>query len=392
MEVRTFEAHNMRDAVKQIKAELGQDAVILSTKEKSDTTSGAKIYEVKATQASSSRGNGASTGYSEMAAGNAKIDERFERMEARLNRIAENYAQRENIDHLENGLHELKLLLLESLRTKSGSTLSGLPSHLVEIERQLTLMNIDESIATALLKYLRDLPAPSETDVQGPEQLSEHYRNQAIRWMLKRISIAPRWSIIQGSTSVHCIVGTSGSGKTTATAKIANFLKTKEKAKVLLVSFDNQRVAAQEQLRVYARVMDIPFETMTEAKDLEVILRRHSDIDIVLIDTAGRSPKSPKYREELEAFKNLNTPVTTHLILPMSEKDTQLDRTIRYFSPLAIESLIFTKLDESWSYGEILNLASKWTLPLSYFSIGPRVPEDLERASRERVVERIFGI
>ncbi|MBF0441246.1 MAG: flagellar biosynthesis protein FlhF, partial [Oligoflexales bacterium] len=102
--------------------------------------------------------------------------------------------------------------------------------------------------------------------------------------------------------------------------------------------------------------------------------------------------KNKSNLSDLNAIKDLNIPVDFHLVLSITEKENQMDMVIRRFSEIGISSLIFTKIDETWSYGEIFNLSTKWSIPLSYFGIGQKIPEEIERASRERVCERIFGL
>ena len=112
----------------------------------------------------------------------------------------------------------------------------------------------------------------------------------------------------------------------------------------------------------------------------------------VLVDTAGRSPKSKGNLKDLLTLKKMERPIDFHLVMSLTEKETQMDRTIRSFSKVGIQSFLFSKLDETWSYGNIFNLTQKWGVPLSYFGIGQKIPENIERATRERVVERIFGL
>ena len=197
---------------------------------------------------------------------------------------------------------------------------------------------------------------------------------------------------MQGTTSVHAFVGPTGIGKTTTVAKLASLFRRKDNLKVLLLSYDDYRLAASEQLRIYSKIIDSPFETISRLDELPSILDKYKNIEMVLIDTAGRSPKSASMIKDLEYFKSCPVSVDVHLVLSTTDKEMQLDRTIRSFSPVGIQSLIFSKLDESWSYGEIFNMSSKWSLPLSYFAIGQKIPDDIERSSRERVVERIFGV
>ncbi len=390
MQVKTFEAISIKDAIKAVKTEFGPDAVILNTRRKAINGENGSMVEVTAA-APEKRSIGASATLTLPTSAPAELTAKLQNIDARLNLIAEALPSKVRFQAVESGLEELKLLLVEALRNKSGSLLENIPDHLIGIEQQLRVMGVDPAHVAALLKHLDSLPPP-DAGASVPESRDEYYRAHALRWMFKRVQIAPRWSIIPGSTSVHVLVGPTGVGKTAMAAKLAAHYHLKEKAKILLVSYDNHRLAAAEQLRVYARVIGVPFEVMTRADELATILQKNQSMDFVIVDTAGRSPKSSALTQDLDAFNSLQVPLDKHLVLSITEKEQQLDRAIRQFAPLGIQSLVFNKLDESWSYGEIFNLSVKWSLPLSYFGTGQRIPEDVERASRERVVERIIGV
>ena len=117
-----------------------------------------------------------------------------------------------------------------------------------------------------------------------------------------------------------------------------------------------------------------------------------SDFDLVLVDTAGRSPNISEGIESLSFFGNMEANHQFYLVLSMTDQKSQIEGSINDFIGLGIGSLIFTKMDESWSFGEFINGMYKWVIPLSWFGIGHKIPEDLERASQERLVERILGI
>jgi flagellar biosynthesis protein FlhF len=394
MQVKTFEAFNMRDAVKAIKSELGHHAVILKTIEKEIERDGGKsrVYEVTAAVPESSRTGGASASSRQNSAEMHMVEAKIEGIDIKLSAVIESLPQKNQMSKLESGLEELKILMFEALRNRDDSTLNNMPKYLLDIYTQLQLMGVEESQVIQLMNHLKSLPTPDNAARTVPEAANEYYRAQAIRWMLKRISIAPKWTPVPGVTAVHAFFGPTGTGKTSIIAKLAAQYHKRDKAKVLVVSCDQDRFGSDEQMRVYAKIIGVPFAAISNLEDLEKLLTKHRDTEIVLLDTAGRSPKNADQIKSLEVLKTLNFPVDTHLVLSITEKESQLDRSIRAFSSIGLSTLIFSKLDESWSYGEIYNLCVKWGLPISYFSLGQRIPEDIERASRERVVERIFGL
>jgi flagellar biosynthesis protein FlhF len=382
----------MKDAIKAVKSEFGSQAVILRTKEKMVENN--KVIEITAAVPDAPRYAGASVqaDHSFSLQDAPDFDGRIERLEAKLQNFSETVAKKSQLQAIESGVEELKLLLMEALRQQNGSNLKDAPIAIVDIHRQLQVMGVEEAQIAQLVKFLRELPNPEDQSPKLPESPSEYYKSQAIRWMLKRIKLATKWQPSKGSMLVHAFVGPSGCGKTSLVAKLAASYARQHKCKVLAVSFDNQRLAAQEQLRVYSKILDVYFESIDSADELEGVLEKHRDCEIVLIDTAGHSPKNQSKIQDLTALSKLSLPIEFHLVLSVSEKAMQLDRSVRSFANLGISSLCFTKLDESWSYGEIFNLSSKWSIPLSFFSTGQRIPEDVERASKERVIERLFAL
>ena len=217
------------------------------------------------------------------------------------------------------------------------------------------------------------------------------YESFAIKWLMKRTKIAAKWASSHSDQDIHVLVGPSGVGKTTSSAKIASALVS-EKQSVVYISFDNQRLGVHEQARLYCKVLDVPFEKVGSADDLPHLLRKYQSFDSVIIDTGGCSPKNQEQIASLKRIRQFASRAKFHLVQSMTDQAAQLERSVRMFQSLGLESLIFTKMDESWFYGEVFNLMDKWGIPLSWFGTGSSVPADLEFASRERLVERLMGV
>ncbi|MDQ3234997.1 MAG: hypothetical protein M3Q07_24580 [Pseudobdellovibrionaceae bacterium] len=391
MDVKTFEAFSMRDALKAVKTQFGTDAVILNTREKKMEGSKGKVYEVTAAKNSQASVKGASRSQdtSHLKDNLVEMVEYFKTIERSIKSLSEDMARRQDLFRLDAGLHELRTIFYEEMARSKGSLVEGMNPGLSKIFQRLKMMGLDEAEMSKLGEFLKVLPFEKSSD---PEQLFQHYQTQAVRWMMKRIKVAPPWNPVMGERAVHVLVGSSGSGKTSAAAKIAHHYKTDHKQRVLLVSFDNKRIAAREQLRVTTKVLGMAYESIERPRDLLEILDKKKDWDLVVVDSAAECPRAKDDLGDLLDFRDIDLPVSFHLTLAMTEKEVQMDRMIRGFSHLGLQSLIFNRLDESWSYGEIFNLSLRWSLPISFFGVGRSVPEDLERASRERVVERIFGL
>ncbi|SFV59593.1 Flagellar biosynthesis protein FlhF [hydrothermal vent metagenome] len=195
-----------------------------------------------------------------------------------------------------------------------------------------------------------------------------------------------------GAKKVIMLVGPTGVGKTTSIAKLAarySFLMEK-KYKVGLVVLDTYRIGAVEQLMQYARMMKLGIETVVDPPEFSYALESLKYCDYILIDTMGSSPYDKNKIEKIYECLNANTTaynVDVVLVMPSSIKYEDLKVTYENFSSLGIDTLMFTKLDETIGFGNIFSLAYETKKPISYFSVGQEVPEDLVTASSDFLVE-----
>ncbi|MEA3331888.1 MAG: flagellar biosynthesis protein FlhF [Campylobacterota bacterium] len=199
-----------------------------------------------------------------------------------------------------------------------------------------------------------------------------------------------------GSKKVIMLVGPTGVGKTTSIAKLAarySYLMQK-RYKVGLVVLDTYRIGAVEQLMQYARMMKLGIETVVDPPEFSSALNSLRYCDYILIDTMGSSPydkgKIEKIYECLEA-NDTEYSVDVVLVMPSSIKYEDLKITYDNFSSLNVDTLMFTKLDETRGFGNIFSLAYETKKPISYFSVGQEVPEDLVRASSDFLVECLLN-
>lgn len=185
------------------------------------------------------------------------------------------------------------------------------------------------------------------------------------------------------------LVGPTGVGKTTTIAKIASLYALKQDKKVALVTLDTWRVAATDQLKTYARLLGVPIEIVTDGKTLDDAFARFSGMDVVLIDTPGYSPGDSKALEKM-AKRLKRDDVDVHLVLPASLRDAEMERVRKIYSAFAYSHLVFSKLDEAAHWGNVLNA---WVLgadPVSWFTTGQRVPEDLQAPSAAWLCDSIL--
>jgi len=208
----------------------------------------------------------------------------------------------------------------------------------------------------------------------------------------KMVPIRRETQLAPGAKKVMMLVGPTGVGKTTSIAKLAarySFLMEK-KYKVGLVVLDTYRIGAVEQLMQYARMMKLGIETVVDPPEFSTALESLRYCDYILIDTMGSSPydknKIEKIYECLEA-NNTSYQIDVVLVMPSSIKYEDLKVTYENFSSLGVDTLMFTKLDETRGFGNIFSLAYETKKPISYFSVGQEVPEDLVPATSDFLVE-----
>ncbi len=190
---------------------------------------------------------------------------------------------------------------------------------------------------------------------------------------------------------VVALVGPTGVGKTTTIAKLAANFKLRAGLRVGLVTVDTYRIAAVDQLRTYAEIIDIPMKVVSGPRDMPRVLSEMTDLDLVLIDTAGRSPADELQLQELKTMLAEGPVDEVHLVLSLAASTRSLLNTARQFAGVRTSSLILTKLDESPGLGQLLAALPELPFPISYLTTGQNVPDDIEPAVAARLSRLVLG-
>lgn len=188
-------------------------------------------------------------------------------------------------------------------------------------------------------------------------------------------------------------VGTTGVGKTTTIAKIASKLYVAGN-KVALFTSDTYRIAAAEQLRSYANIMSVPFRIIYTIDDFEEGLEQFKDYDYILVDTVGHSHKNQELKNDMKAFIDFSkdkAETEVYLVLAASTKMKDLIHIADSYKEITDYRLIFTKLDETYSYGTIFNIRMHTNAPLSYVTYGQNVPDDIDVFKPQTIVKKLLG-
>ena len=183
------------------------------------------------------------------------------------------------------------------------------------------------------------------------------------------------------------ILGPTGVGKTTTIAKMAARAVLEKKKKVGFITTDTYRIAAIEQLKTYAGLLQSPLEIVYNEKDLQEAMSKFEHLDIVFIDTAGRNYKETKFVRDLQKLMDFEVNTETFLVLSSTSKQKDMEVIIDQFSEFPIEKFIFTKVDETNTIGSIINLMVKYNKGLAYYTDGQEVPEDIEEASLDGLLK-----
>lgn len=388
MIVKTFEGMNLDDVMKKIKATLGGDATILSTNQRKMHDKDLPFFEVKA--AASVEVGSDDEVYNDGDGGLADIKHSIQKLSMQHRDLQERVAEKQDVRALETSVNQLRKIYYEYLKQQDPGY-QKLPKEMSRILEHLKLIELDPLYLKELHDILSALPL-SKKELKSSE-LQDVYSQQTIQFFENRIQVQPllKQGTSQGGRSMHLLMGPSGSGKTAMIAKLAARAK-EQGQKVLLVGFDTQRIGAIEQLKVFSKILQIKLVTIAKAEDLKGYLKKYPELGVVLIDSAGKSIRNDLELSDLKNIKKLNPGLMSHLVLSMSDKQFCNDRAIRFFSTIGIDSLMFSKIDQSFAFGDVFNLSYKWHIPLSAFSIGQKIPEHLLKATKLEIMRRMLDL
>ncbi len=371
MRIKKILANNYNEALTRVKEEMGADALVLKTRSiKFDREGGDQCSSmVEITAAMEDAPPAAPETRTAVAEPTVALQEK-----------ETNPLFLENDDSARELRSMVYTLLTETERAKA----MGMEPDQWEIYNKLVESGVGEKLARSIFKKFNLSNRETGTENQNQEAAVAGFMEKAIK-------CAGGIQLIDSETKVVALVGPTGSGKTTTTAKLAAHFSLLKKKKVAMVSLDTFRLGAVEQLQMYGDLMRVPVEVAADKNEFSAILEKHKNKDLILVDTMGRNPKETQYGRELKEIFDQAPNLEIHLVQSVITQEKIMDHSIKQFEQVGIDRILLTKLDEGFQYGHLFNVAVQHQIPFSYMTTGQRVPEDIEVAERDRLIRLIFN-
>jgi flagellar biosynthesis protein FlhF len=408
MNLQTFKAATMAEALQQVKTTMGHDAIILHTRtyqlrqwlgfkrrEMVEITAGRGINTARRPRqmvlGAPSFGGGGSGGAAygpgfTRASVLPSAQPTAVKTEPGRQLLETPAAGNAMIMGITQEVSQLKQMVKDLIKEQRHAQTPQVPEELFDHYLQLIQNQVAEELAKEILTTLhREI---------RPEYLSQvqYVRERLAEQIEKLIPVAG--PIARRKTvgpHVVALIGPTGVGKTTTLAKLAANLKLREKHRVGLITLDTYRIAAVDQLKRYADIIGSPLRVVGNAEELRDALSAMSDMDFILIDTAGRSPKDTMKLSELRGLLSTIEPDEVHLVLSSTAGQDCVELAVQRFSEVRVDKIIFTKLDEAAHVGVVLNVVRKVNKSLSYVTTGQDVPDDIEECRGKRLAQMILG-
>lgn len=440
MRVKKFQAKSMPDAMKQVKAELGPNAIILHSRETGKGLFGlfggrgvevtAAIDDAVKLSSESAKPNAQSTATPMRGSGGIdfriddaampnppvakhqppkqeenpllllakEIDKEKQAMQqAALKpdgpkpKPPQNQEKPQKPDGLEMRLGSLENQLLkltgmiEKLSPAATSNLPLVSARTRELYNHLLEQDVDESLALGLSTQIAE--TTDEEDDVWTVLKSRLIGRIPVAAPLELDFDAKRPKIIM-------LVGSTGVGKTTTLAKISALYRCNAKAKVrpkiVFITADLYRLAAVEQLQKYTEILGVELEVTYSPEEVKQAIHKHKNAHLILFDTAGACQRNTPQLDALSSIRDAAGPDEVHLVLSSTSKFSDMIDVVEHFKNVKPRRIIFTKIDESTTYGGLLNIITKYEIPISYLTTGQNVPEDIESARPERVAKLLL--
>jgi len=378
MQVKKFAGRDMREALFNIKKEIGLDAVIMQVK--TDIHKGifglyagkgvevvvcvdADIVDYAPKAAMAPRGV---VTYS--------MPKFRKTISSPMPKAADKPVAAGDLNTLRDDISWIKRSLGSISRKNEIPQASGIPEELKDTYLYLLEEEVVDDLAREILKKAQAELTPEQ--IKSRTDIKEYLR----RYIGSLGKTCEPINDNAGSPVRVAFVGPTGVGKTTTIAKLAAEFSLVKKKKVSVITIDTYRIAAVEQIKTYMDILSIPLEVVVSPDQMSQAIARQAKSDIILIDTAGRSHKNSEHLIELNEFIKAAAPDEVHLVLASTTNYKAAMDMIEKFSAIPIKKIIFTKLDEAVNFGLVISVMAKVDKAFSYVTFGQSVPDDIQPA------------
>ncbi|WP_342429548.1 flagellar biosynthesis protein FlhF [Neobacillus sp. FSL H8-0543] len=280
-------------------------------------------------------------------------------------------------------LSEVKGLINTLL--KEDRSVESNPKHLEKWVHRLREQEVDEEVIDYIVKK-------AKLRIKDKETVTEQSIEQTFLAILEQLFEEGITKDTGINASFISLVGPTGVGKTTTIAKLAAVSVFHQRQKVGLLTTDTFRIAAVEQLKTYASILNIPLEVVNNANELKSAMEVLKSCQIIFMDSAGRNYLEEEYIDEINQFLRYDAPQENYLVLSMTTRWRDMRNIVEQMKAVPIDKLILTKWDETLCYGIALNMVYHYPYPLSYVSMGQGVPQDIMLADPVFMAKKILGV
>jgi len=393
MTVRTYRAATMAEALAAVKQELGRNAVIMNTRSFRKggllgLIGGRPMWEVTASGNANVLRRGPRGWY--------QAEEPDESQPAVPKAAIETPAAAEPSaavpgDGVAEEVGRLRRLVEVLVRYQGAQRPADggepIPPQLNEFAKLLRQQEVCDPLSRQILRELR-------LNLTGRQLADREFIRKRLRdLVISRLPTAAPFSKSRATERgrVIALIGPTGVGKTTTIAKLAANFKLSHGMHVGLITIDTYRIAAVEQLRTYAQIIDVPVRVVLTPEDLRQAIYALRGTDVMLIDTAGRSPKDRMRISQLRRFLDAAQADEVHLVISAAASQGWVSRTLQHFGSLSVTNVILTKLDEAETFGTILNVGATGAGEISYVTTGQEVPDDIAVADAQQMADWVLG-
>ncbi|WP_273325060.1 flagellar biosynthesis protein FlhF [Vallitalea guaymasensis] len=380
MKIKQFEANTEKEAMLQVKEEFGKEALIVSVKNIKPRGI-FKLFKHPCVQVTAALEDKEAAATNEKQIMDKTVLETVEKYD--------NIYHSKSIENIEDKLNKLEQII------RNGEKDNNLIIEKEQVsEKNIPLINliysqlikneVNEKVANKIMFGLNE--SLSKGNIKMNDLVSIIYKR-----IINELGDIETVDFTGTGPKIITFIGPTGVGKTTTIAKLASYFALNNDKSIGLITADTYRIAAVEQLRTFAKILNIPVEVVYNNEDIKSAIKRFEDKDLIIIDTAGRSHKNSEKLDDMEELLSLIPRNEVYLVLSVTTKYKDLISIAESYMNITDFKVIFTKLDESICVGNILNFRYKLGVKLSYVTFGQNVPDDITEVNPHNIAKSLLG-